>query len=147
MLAGIVVFFAGAIPVYWTKLRGGGAVTTGVYAWIRHPQYVGLAILGLGTLLLWPRFLVLVSYVTMLFLYAWLAEWEEERCLARFGESYQRYQSRTGRFLPRAWRPSGYPRSSLPGPGGARRPSRSSCSCSRRVSCSASACAGTHSRR
>ena len=30
MLAGIVVFFAGAIPVYWTKLRSGGAVTTGV---------------------------------------------------------------------------------------------------------------------
>ena len=103
MLAGIVFFFAGAIPVYWTKLRGGGAVTTGVYAWIRHPQYVGLAILGLGTLLLWPRFLVLVSYVTMLFLYAWLAEWEEERCLARFSESYQSYQSRTGRFLPRGW--------------------------------------------
>jgi hypothetical protein len=66
---------------------------------------VGLAILGLGTLLLWPRFLVLVSYVSMLFLYAWLAEWEEERCLARFGESYQNYQSRTGRFLPRGWLP------------------------------------------
>jgi protein-S-isoprenylcysteine O-methyltransferase Ste14 len=105
MLAGIVVFFAGAIPVYWTKLRGGGAVTTGVYAWIRHPQYVGLALLGLGTLLLWPRFLVLVSYVTMLCLYARLARWEEERCLARFGESYRTYQSRTGRFLPRGWLP------------------------------------------
>lgn len=103
MLAGIVLFFAGAIPVYWTKLRGGGAVSTGIYAWIRHPQYVGLAILGLGTLLLWPRFLVLVSYIMMLFLYAWLAEWEEERCLARFGEGYQSYQSRTGRFLPRGW--------------------------------------------
>jgi hypothetical protein len=39
----------------------------------------------------------------MLFLYAWLAEWEEERCLARFGENYQTYQSRTSRFLPRGW--------------------------------------------
>jgi protein-S-isoprenylcysteine O-methyltransferase Ste14 len=105
MLAGIAVFVAGAIPVYRAKLRRGGAVTTGVYAWIRHPQYVGFAILGLGTLLLWPRFLVLVSYVTMLFLYARLARWEEERCLARFGERYQTYQSRTGRFLPRGWLP------------------------------------------
>ena len=105
MLAGIVVFFAGAVPVYWTKLRGGGAVTTGVYAWIRHPQYVGVALLGLGTLLLWPRFLVLVSYVTMLFLYAQLARWEEARCVARFGESYRTYQSRTGMFLPRGWLP------------------------------------------
>jgi protein-S-isoprenylcysteine O-methyltransferase Ste14 len=105
MLAGVVLFLAGAIPVYWTKLRGRGAVTTGIYAWIRHPQYVGLAILGLGTLLLWPRFLVLITYVTMLFLYARLAEWEEERCLARFGESYRTYRSRTGRFLPRGWLP------------------------------------------
>ena len=48
MLAGIVVFFAGAIPVYWTKLRGGGAITTGVYAWIRHPQYVGARRPGAG---------------------------------------------------------------------------------------------------
>ena len=119
MLAGIVVFLAGAIPVYWTKLRGGGAITTGVYGWIRHPQYVGLAVLGLGTLVLWPRFLVLVSYVTMVFLYARLAEWEEERCVARFGETYQSYQSRTGRFLPRAWRPRMPP--ILPSPGPRRR--------------------------
>jgi protein-S-isoprenylcysteine O-methyltransferase Ste14 len=105
ILAGIVAFFAGAVPVYWTKLRGGGAVTTGVYAWIRHPQYVGVALLGMGTLLLWPRFLVLVSYVTMLFLYTQLARWEEARCVARFGESYQTYQSRTGMFLPRGWLP------------------------------------------
>jgi hypothetical protein len=48
---------------------------------------------------------VLVSYVIMLFLYARLARWEEERCLARFGESYQTYQSKTGMFLPRGWLP------------------------------------------
>ena len=86
-------------------------------------------------------------YVTMLFLYAWLAEWEEERYLARFGESYQSYQSRTGRFLPRAWHLR-MPRLLLhPGLGGVRRPSRPSCSWSRPVSCSASACAGTRSHR
>jgi protein-S-isoprenylcysteine O-methyltransferase Ste14 len=105
MLLGVVLFLAGAIPVYRSKLRGGGVVTTGLYAWIRHPQYVGLASLGLGTLLLWPRFLVLVSYVTMLFLYRWLARWEEVQCLARFGESYRAYQARTGMFLPRGWLP------------------------------------------
>lgn len=105
MLLGVVLFLAGAIPVYWSKLWGGRAVTTGLYAWIRHPQYVGLAILGLGILLLWPRFLVLVSYVTMLFLYGLLARWEETQCLARFGESYRAYQSRTGMFLPRGWLP------------------------------------------
>lgn len=51
-------------------------------------------------LLLWPRFLVLIGYLTMLFLYAVLARWEETQCLAQYGESYRRYLERTGRFLP-----------------------------------------------
>ena len=100
VLVGLVIFLAGAIPVYWAKLRGRGAVTGGLYAFIRHPQYVGLSILGLGTLLIWPRFLVLITYITMLFLYYILARWEEEQCLTRFGESYRAYHAQTGMLLP-----------------------------------------------
>jgi protein-S-isoprenylcysteine O-methyltransferase Ste14 len=100
IVAGLGLFLAGAIPIYWAKFRRRGVVTGGVYRLIRHPQYVGLAVMGLGTVLIWPRFLVLITYVTMLFLYAALARWEEERCLARFGESYRIYQERIGRFLP-----------------------------------------------
>jgi hypothetical protein len=58
--------------------------------------------MGLGTLLVWPRFLVLVSFITMLYLYGLLARWEEAQCLAQFGESYRAYQARTGMFLPKA---------------------------------------------
>ena len=115
MLAGIVFFLAGAIPVHWRKLPGGGAVTTCVH-WILHREYVGLAILGLGTLLLWPRFLVLVSYVTMLYLYARLAEWEEERCL-RGSASATRATNREPVDSCLARGGPGCPRSSLhPGP-------------------------------
>jgi protein-S-isoprenylcysteine O-methyltransferase Ste14 len=102
LLSGILLFLLGAVPLYWAKLRRRGAVTGGIYRYIRHPQYVGLAMMGLGTLLIWPRFLVLVSFITMLFLYGLLARWEEEQCLARYGASYRAYQSRTGMFLPRA---------------------------------------------
>jgi protein-S-isoprenylcysteine O-methyltransferase Ste14 len=100
IMFGMALFFAAAIPLYWAKLRRRGAVTEGLYALIRHPQYLGLAVVGFGTTLMWPRFLVLIAYVTMLFLYAGLARWEEEQCLARFGASYRTYQQRTGRFLP-----------------------------------------------
>ena len=102
ILVGTLIFTAGAIPVYWAKLRGRGPVTGGLYAFIRHPQYVGLTVVGLGTLVIWPRFLALITYVTMLFLYTLLAHWEEEQCLTRFGESYRAYQARTGMFLPRS---------------------------------------------
>src|SRR5215831_553088 len=97
---GLLLFLGAAVPLYWAKFRGRGTVSHGLYAVIRHPQYVGLAVMGLGTTLIWPRFLVLVAYVTMLCLYAVLARWEEERCLAHYGESYRAYQARTGMFLP-----------------------------------------------
>src|ERR687892_1440004 len=66
ILIGMGLFLGAAIPLYWAKFRHPGAVTTGFYAFIRHPQYVGLAVVGLGALLLWPRFFVLITYITML---------------------------------------------------------------------------------
>lgn len=118
IVAGFVAFLAAAIPVYWAKLRGTGPVTGGLYAVIRHPQYVALAIAGVGTALVWPRFLVLVTLVTMLFLYALLADWEEQLCVSRFGEGYRQYLRRTGRFVPRRLA-GGLPRI-LPASGAAR---------------------------
>ncbi|MCZ6690999.1 MAG: isoprenylcysteine carboxylmethyltransferase family protein [Planctomycetota bacterium] len=101
ILAGVGFFLAAAIPLYKSRILRRGAMIAGPYRYIRHPQYVALAILGLGTSLLWPRFFVLVSYVTMVFLYLVLARWEEDQCLRRFGESYRAYQESTGMFLPR----------------------------------------------
>jgi protein-S-isoprenylcysteine O-methyltransferase Ste14 len=112
-LAGLLVFAIGAAQIYWAKLRRRNAVIGGLYAYIRHPQYLGLAVLGFGTMLIWPRFIMLVCYVTMLFLYVLLARWEEERCLDKFGESYRSYQARTGMFLPRSltyWIPDVLPK-------------------------------------
>jgi len=110
---GVVLFAVGFVQVYVAKMSGRGLVTGGLYRIARHPQYLGLALIGLGAFLVWPRVLVLVAYVTMLFLYERLAGWEETRCLAKFGEAYQAYQRRTGMFLPRPlprfipWPPAG----------------------------------------
>lgn len=101
IVAGAAMFLASAVPLYWAKLGRRAVVTGGLYRLVRHPQYVALAIVGLGTILLWPRFLVLLSYITMLFFYLTLARWEEARCLTRYGEAYELYLRRTGRFLPK----------------------------------------------
>jgi len=101
IVLGALLFAGSFIQIYAAKLRGGRLTTGGLYRLARHPQYLGLAILGLGTFLLWPRVLVLIAYVTMLFLYALLARWEEARCIEKFGESYRAYQRRTGMLLPR----------------------------------------------
>ena len=103
LVAGTAFFLWSAVPLYWSMLLRRGQVVGGLYNSIRHPQYVGLAVMGFGVLLVWPRFLVLVSLIMMLGLYRVFAGTEESQCLARFGDSYRAYMARTGRFLPRAW--------------------------------------------
>jgi protein-S-isoprenylcysteine O-methyltransferase Ste14 len=82
------------------KFRRKGVVTGIVYRRIRHPQYLFLAIAGLGLLLFWPRFFILILYVSMLFVYYLLARYEEQRMLAKHGESYRAYMQHTAMFLP-----------------------------------------------
>ncbi len=97
---GLVLFFANAIPLYWGRLTGKGVVTAGLYARIRHPQYLFLAISGLGLLLYWPRFIVLLLFITMLFVYYLLARNEEWRMQKEQPGSYEAYMGRTWMFLP-----------------------------------------------
>ena len=75
-------------------------MTGGIYKVIRHPQYAALSFTGLGLLLVWPRFLVLIMYITMLFVYFFLAKHEERECEERYGESYRVYKSMTSMFIP-----------------------------------------------
>jgi len=103
MLLGILVFIIGFCQIYWAKFTGRGAVAIGLYKHIRHPQYIALAVIGLGACLYWSRFIVIVAFVSMLCLYYFLARVEERICLEKFGESYRTYLERTGMFLPRRW--------------------------------------------
>ena len=88
MFVGIAFFFIGAGQIYFNKFTKRGAVSGGIYKVIRHPQYVALAIMGLGLLMVWPRFTVLIMFVSMLFVYYWLASKEEQECEEKFGQSY-----------------------------------------------------------
>jgi protein-S-isoprenylcysteine O-methyltransferase Ste14 len=103
ILLGIVLFVFGFCQIYWSKLTSKAAVEVGLYRFIRHPQYVALAIIGLGASLYWSRFIVVIAFVSMLCLYYFLARIEERICLDKFGESYREYLGRTGMFLPRGW--------------------------------------------
>ena len=100
-IVGAVAFLACAVQVYAGKLLRTGPATRGLYAAIRHPQYLALGGAGLGLAILWPRFLTLVLLAVMLFLYYLLARDEERRMLARFGDDYRAYMERTGMFVPR----------------------------------------------
>jgi len=100
MVIGLGLFFLAAIPLYYGRFTGKGVVRFGFYARLRHPQYLFLAISGLGLLLYWPRFIILILYVTMLFVYYALARNEEWRMKHEQPGYYEAYMQNTWMFLP-----------------------------------------------
>ncbi len=114
---GMVVFFVCAGQIYTAKFTKKGAVLGGLYAHIRHPQYLALAIAGLGLSILWPRFLTVVLWLCMTTVYYFLAKDEERRMLNAHEVTYRAYMQKTGMFLPgrieRAVTPSSKPMKAL----------------------------------
>ena len=98
--AGLWGFFISAFQVYGNKILKRGVAKGLLYRFSRHPQYLCLGVAGWGLLTIWPRFLLLGIWVTMLFLYAGLSRFEEWRMEERFGDAYRRYTAGKGAFLP-----------------------------------------------
>jgi len=100
-VAGTAVFLVCALQVYANKLLKRGAALRGLYSALRHPQYLGLGMAGLGLAILWPRFLVVLLWLVMMLFYYLLAVDEERRMLKAYPETYAAYMEKTGMFLPR----------------------------------------------
>jgi hypothetical protein len=84
-------------------------VTSGLYRFVRHPQYISLTIFGLGILLTWGRAITFIAFFLMMILYYYLAKTEEATCIRLFGEDYERYREKTSFIFPgdRLLRPLG----------------------------------------
>ena len=76
---------------------------TGVYAHIRHPEYVAFVLVMSGFLLRWPTLITLAMFPILVFVYVRLARREEQAALAEFGDAYQRYLVATPAFVPRVF--------------------------------------------
>ena len=111
-----IVFMAfGFLPVLvggtlvtmgWERIHRakGELVTDGIYATIRHPQYAGLFLAILGSLIWWPSVITLLMAPVLLWSYRRLARREERELEAHFGDTYRQYRERVPAFVPR---PSG----------------------------------------
>jgi protein-S-isoprenylcysteine O-methyltransferase Ste14 len=114
-VVGLVVLYVGSLLFAWAIAHAGKYLrpsTSGVYAnhglvqdgplgIVRHPYYVSyvLILLGLSLTLatLWPLLLALCVAIGM----GPTAKAEEEQLAALFGQEYQEYQRRVGRFFPK----------------------------------------------
>lgn len=86
---------------YWSKETGSGTlVETGIYKYIRHPQYTGLLLLSFGMMVEWATLPLLILYPVMVYMYVRLAKKEERDMIEEFGLDYQDYIKRTKMFIP-----------------------------------------------
>jgi protein-S-isoprenylcysteine O-methyltransferase Ste14 len=113
-LAGCLLALAGAALVVrsraelgqaWSFVpradQGTGLVTTGPYRLVRHPIYLGLALLTAGQALAFgssPALVIVLTGVVPTF--AWRARAEEKLLNRTFGERYAVYRQRTKLIIP-----------------------------------------------
>lgn len=97
---------AAAWPVLHEAQGRGALATTGPYAYVRHPQYVGFVLIMFGFLLQWPTLLTLVMFPVLVWMYMRLARSEERDATAEFGEAYRRYAERVPAIVPRRRHPA-----------------------------------------
>jgi protein-S-isoprenylcysteine O-methyltransferase Ste14 len=100
IFAGFILLSA-AWKVLYEAQKTHTLATTGAYAYVRHPQYVGFVLIMLGFLVQWPTLVTLIMFPILVVMYVKLARREEREVLAEFGETYRRYTVTTPAFIPR----------------------------------------------
>jgi protein-S-isoprenylcysteine O-methyltransferase Ste14 len=103
-IGGGFILTSNAWSVLYAAQRRGELATTGPYARVRHPQYVGFILVMFGFLLQWPTLLTLVMFPILVWMYVRLAQQEEREALDAFAEAYARYAERVPGFIPRLHR-------------------------------------------
>jgi len=101
LIAAGFITLGSAWKVLYQAQRTHQVATTGIYAHLRHPQYIGFILIMLGFLVQWPTFITLIMFPILVTMYVRLARREEKGALAEFGDDYARYAARTPAFLPR----------------------------------------------
>lgn len=101
LIFGGFILLSGAWHVLWRAQRSHRLASTGIYARLRHPQYVAFIAIMLGFLLQWPTLPTLLMFPILTFMYVRLALREERIAEVEFGDEYRRWADVTPRFFPR----------------------------------------------
>ena len=95
--SGFILLALGWKEVY----RGEGAlVTDGLYSKLRHPQYLGLILIVVGFLIMWPILLTVLLAPFLIGRYILLAREEDRELKEKIGEDFMRYKERVPGFIP-----------------------------------------------
>ena len=90
----------------WKKIYNaeGQLITTGIYGYVRHPQYLGILLLTLDINVQWITIPTLLLWPVLATLYYRLAKEEDKELEERFGEEYRKYERNVPMLMPRIHR-------------------------------------------
>jgi protein-S-isoprenylcysteine O-methyltransferase Ste14 len=101
LILGGFILLSAAWNVLYQAQRRHALATTGAYAYVRHPQYVGFIVIMLGFLLQWPTILTVLMFPLLVTMYVRLARREEAEARRTFGAAYDDYAAVTPGWFPR----------------------------------------------
>lgn len=107
LIIGGFFLLSAAWRVLYQAQREGTLATSGPYAHVRHPQYIGFIVIMFGFLLQWPTLVTLAMFPILVVVYVRLARREEREVRAELGPVWDEYAARTPAFIPSLWHPGG----------------------------------------
>jgi protein-S-isoprenylcysteine O-methyltransferase Ste14 len=124
LIAGALLYFPGLVLVLWGRLAlgkmyfvstsqavqlfaGHELITSGPFAIVRHPMYLGLILSALGGLLIYQTW-TMVAFSLLAPFVLRRARREERVLAATFGEQWQSYCRHVPALFPRLWRKHGH---------------------------------------
>ena len=78
-------------------------VDLGVYAWVRHPMYLGILLFCLALIFISVSLFSIAIWTAFFIFYDRMATYEEKSLIGILGEPYIAYQRRVSKWLPKVW--------------------------------------------
>jgi protein-S-isoprenylcysteine O-methyltransferase Ste14 len=78
-------------------------VDSGVYAWVRHPMYLGTLLFCLAFIFISVSLISIAIWIAFFVFYDRMATYEEKGLIAILGDQYTAYQKRVSKWLPGVW--------------------------------------------
>lgn len=99
--AGITVLGMLLVAIGWATIYRNDEelVTSGIYRYSRHPQYVGITLIAAGWFIGWPTILTAAMLPVLVYTYYRVSVEEEEEVAEEVGERYNEYREEVPMFV------------------------------------------------
>lgn len=98
---GLILILRGGHELFHNKNSTSNLVRSGLFAYVRHPLYLGVQFIYLGCIFLTSSLLALLVWIPILIFYDKLATYEEEDLERRFGEEYLEFKKKVSKWFPK----------------------------------------------